>query len=143
MDRGGSRVSYFSFEPCRERVAPREGRKPTHPLASKRSFLASTLTTQPSWPPRLATCPLRPPVTPAPADVAVKARRSNTLMRLSSEPVMSRFEVKEMERIGAAWAVREMTKISFRLDARVERRSGHAPGKAVTSAPDSESNKET
>jgi superoxide dismutase len=44
-------------------------------------------------------------VTPAPADVAVKARRSNTLMRLSSEPVMRRFEVKEMERIGAAWAV--------------------------------------
>jgi hypothetical protein len=97
--------SISSFEPERASGSWKREEKATHPLASKRSFLASTLTTQPSWPPRLATCPLRPPVTPAPADVAVKARRSNTLMRLSSEPVMRRFEVKEMERIGAAWAV--------------------------------------
>lgn len=111
LDWTGAGQSQFSRSVEPERASgsqkKRKGKQATHPLASKRSFRASTLTTQPSWPPRLATCPLRPPVTPAAAVVAVNARRSNTLMRLSSEPVMSRFEVKERDRIGAAWAARD------------------------------------
>lgn len=76
-----------------------EGKRKTHPLASNRSLRASALTTHPSCPPKLATCPFLPPA-PPPAS----ARRSKTFNRLSSDAVMRREEVNARERMGEEWA---------------------------------------
>lgn len=65
------------------------------------------------------------------------------MMRLSSEPVMRRFDVKEMLRIGAEWAAVGVARQVRKGVSVGEREQDDVPGKEEMRAPDSASKRVT